>query len=83
MSFKFLYSTRNISTLFIVFFFQFLSVSANAQTVGGVNSSDDFDGDGIINSIDLDDDNDGVLDSHESICAASIAFTDLALILFI
>ena len=31
MSFKFLYSTRDISTLFIVFFFQFLSVSAQSQ----------------------------------------------------
>jgi hypothetical protein len=31
MPFKFLYSTRNISTLFIVFFFQFLSVSAQSQ----------------------------------------------------
>ena len=36
-----------------------------AQTVGGVNPSDDFDGDGIINSIDLDDDNDGILDAIE------------------
>jgi hypothetical protein len=55
MPFKFLYSTRNISTLFIVFFFQFLSVSSYAQTIGGMRPSDDFDGDGIINSIDLDD----------------------------
>jgi hypothetical protein len=66
MPYKFLYSTRNISTLVIVFFFQFLSVFANAQTIGGMLPSDDFDGDGIINSIDLDDDNDGVLDAVES-----------------
>ena len=37
-----------------------------AQTVGGMLPSDDFDGDGIINSIDLDDDNDGVLDVVEN-----------------
>jgi hypothetical protein len=29
--------------------------------------NDDFDGDGIINSIDLDDDNDGILDTEEMI----------------
>jgi hypothetical protein len=71
MSFKFLYSTRNISTLFIVFFLQFLSVSAQAQTVGGIRPSDDFDGAGIINSIDLDDDNDGIPDTDEY-CKSSI-----------
>ena len=73
MPFKFLYSTRNISTLFIVFFFQFLSVSSYAQTIGGMRPSDDFDGDGIINSIDLDDDNDGILDTDEY-CKSSIIF---------
>ena len=73
MPFKFLYSTRNISTLFIVFFFQILSVSSNAQTVGGMRPSDDFDGDGIINSIDLDDDNDGIPDTDEY-CKSSIVF---------
>ncbi|HEX8016001.1 MAG TPA: DUF4402 domain-containing protein, partial [Flavobacterium sp.] len=36
-------------------------VSANAQT----GPSDDFDGDGIVNSQDLDDDNDGILDTDE------------------
>ena len=42
-----------------------------AQTVGGMRPSDDFDGDGIINSIDLDDDNDGILDTDEY-CKSSI-----------
>ena len=37
-----------------------------AQTVGGTNPADDFDGDGIVNSIDIDDDNDGVLDAVEA-----------------
>ncbi|MBP6624311.1 MAG: hypothetical protein KA198_04020, partial [Chitinophagaceae bacterium] len=32
--------------------------------------TDDFDGDGIINSIDIDDDNDGILDATESVCGA-------------
>ena len=43
-----------------------ISSITNAQTVGGMRPSDDFDGDGIINSIDLDDDNDGILDIVES-----------------
>jgi len=43
-----------------------ISSITNAQTVGGMLASDDFDGDGIINSIDLDDDNDGVLDDVEN-----------------
>ena len=62
------------SSIRVCFFFFLTGISSitYAQTVGGVNPSDDFDGDGIINSIDLDDDNDGVLDSHESICAASL-----------
>ena len=33
--------------------------------------SDDFDGDGIINSLDIDDDNDGVLDFMEQNCPIS------------
>ena len=44
-----------------------------AQTVGGMRPSDDFDGDGIINSIDLDDDNDGISDTDEY-CKSSIVF---------
>lgn len=38
----------------------------HAQTIGGVSPSDDFDGDGVINSQDLDDDNDGILDTVEN-----------------
>ncbi len=34
--------------------------------VGGTGGSDDFDGDGICNDIDLDDDNDGILDVDEN-----------------
>jgi|GEM_PF-4084481 len=37
-----------------------------AGVVGGSEACDDFDGDGIINSCDLDDDNDGILDAIES-----------------
>ncbi|CAG5010599.1 hypothetical protein DYBT9275_04770 [Dyadobacter sp. CECT 9275] len=37
-----------------------------AGTVGGTLDSDDFDGDGICNDTDIDDDNDGVLDAIES-----------------
>ena len=46
----------------------FIGISSitNAQTVGGMLPTDDFDGDGIINSIDLDDDNDGILDDVET-----------------
>ncbi|TVZ57258.1 hypothetical protein OD91_2576 [Lutibacter sp. Hel_I_33_5] len=41
--------------------------------IGGMADNDDFDGDGICNDIDLDDDNDGILDTTESInCTASI-----------
>ncbi|MGM9512388.1 hypothetical protein ACS5NO_31940 [Larkinella sp. GY13] len=39
--------------------------SASAQ-VGGTAPGADFDGDGVINSVDLDDDNDGILDTVES-----------------
>ena len=49
-----------------------ISSISNAQTIGGVRPVDDFDGDGIINSIDLDDDNDGVPDADEY-CSSSIA----------
>ena len=57
--------------LIVFFLIQFPFVSVIAQTVGGMLSSDDFDGDGIINSIDLDDDNDGVPDTDEY-CSSSI-----------
>ncbi|WP_157136663.1 DUF4347 domain-containing protein [Galbibacter orientalis] len=36
-----------------------------AGVVGGSEACDDFDGDGILNSCDLDDDNDGILDTVE------------------
>ncbi len=45
----------------IVFALLFLSVHANSQ----FNPGDDFDGDGISNLNDLDDDNDGILDIDE------------------
>jgi hypothetical protein len=35
---------------------------------GGLGNGDDFDGDGICNGADLDDDNDGILDSEEKPC---------------
>ena len=37
-----------------------------AGTVGGMLDGDDFDGDGVCNDIDIDDDNDGILDTEES-----------------
>ena len=36
-----------------------------AGTVGGMDHDDDFDGDGVCNELDLDDDNDGILDTDE------------------
>ncbi|WP_298782611.1 choice-of-anchor U domain-containing protein, partial [uncultured Polaribacter sp.] len=36
-----------------------------AGTVGGTGTGDDFDGDGVCNENDLDDDNDGILDINE------------------
>lgn len=39
--------------------------------VGGTADEDDFDGDGICNNADLDDDNDGVLDYEESVYVCS------------
>jgi hypothetical protein len=58
---------------FLVSIFLLLSVFAFAQIVGGMLPSDDYDGDGIINSIDLDDDNDGVPDTDEY-CKSTIVF---------
>ena len=37
-----------------------------AGIVGGTGDNDDYDGDGVCNDIDLDDDNDGILDDNES-----------------
>ena len=65
-------SIGRVRAICLIFFFQFIIVFANAQTIGGVRLVDDFDGDGIINSIDLDDDNDGVPDADEY-CSSSIA----------
>ena len=56
--------------LFLVCF-QLISSFVFSQTIGGTRPIDDFDGDGIINSVDLDDDNDGVPDSEEY-CSSSI-----------
>lgn len=49
-------------TILFLMLFGFF-VTANAQT----GTPDDIDGDGIPNSIDLDDDNDGILDTVESV----------------
>ena len=52
---------------FQIYFFTLLLFSqfTFSQTIGGVLASDDFDGDGIINSVDIDDDNDGISDKVE------------------
>jgi len=42
--------------------------AVTAGTVGGTTDADDFDGDGVNNLCDLDDDNDGVLDTEEYGC---------------
>ena len=55
---------KGIIRYFIVLGFAISNV--NAQIIGGMNPNDDFDGDGIINSIDIDDDNDGIPDEVES-----------------
>ena len=54
---------QSFSRVCILVFFIGISSITNAQTIGGIRPSDDFDGDGIINSIDLDDDNDGICPS--------------------
>ncbi|MBG7612288.1 choice-of-anchor A family protein [Polaribacter sp. BAL334] len=56
---------------FIITFFMF-TFSSNAQCV----IANDCDGDGIVNSIDLDDDNDGILDTEE--CEVLIGVTPFA-----
>ncbi|WP_296687098.1 Ig-like domain-containing protein [Flavobacterium sp.] len=53
------------------------SLSLSAQTVGGTTPGDDFDGDGIINSIDIDDDNDGILDTQEQTGCSPVDFAAL------
>ncbi|MFK8060828.1 MAG: hypothetical protein AB8B78_12150, partial [Polaribacter sp.] len=46
------------------------NIVACGGTVGGTLPTDDFDGDGVCNNIDLDDDNDGILDTDEGECSA-------------
>ena len=67
--------------IFIHFFIRvcililFIGISSitNAQTIGGVRPIDDFDGDGIINSIDLDSDGDGCPDAKEAGVTATLS----------
>lgn len=51
--------------IFSKFFLLLTFVSFNSLSAQNMSPTDDFDGDGIINSIDLDDDNDGILDTIE------------------
>lgn len=46
--------------------FLLLIVSFSYLSAQNMGSNDDFDGDGIANSIDIDDDNDGILDAVEA-----------------
>ena len=62
---------HSIITIFLFVLFIGISTTSTAQTIGGTAAGDDYDGDGIINSIDLDDDNDGILDTDEY-CKSSI-----------
>ncbi|WP_083923261.1 DUF4347 domain-containing protein [Echinicola pacifica] len=48
-----------------------------AGVVGGTLATDDYDGDGICNGEDLDDDNDGILDYYEACGSQSVPFTSL------
>ncbi|WP_397446188.1 CshA/CshB family fibrillar adhesin-related protein [Polaribacter sp. R77954] len=50
------------------------SAFACGGLVGGTGANDDFDGDGVCNSIDRDDDNDGILDTDEAVCVGSSYF---------
>ncbi|WP_298779897.1 hypothetical protein, partial [uncultured Polaribacter sp.] len=43
------------------------AVFACGGVVGGVEPTDDYDGDGVCNDVDDDDDNDGILDVHEGV----------------
>ena len=63
---------HSIITIFLFVLFIGISTTSTAQTIGGIAAGDDYDGDGIINSIDLDDDNDGILDTDEY-CKSSIS----------
>ncbi|MCD8409984.1 gliding motility-associated C-terminal domain-containing protein [Tenacibaculum finnmarkense] len=50
-------------------------VTAAAFVVGGTGPGDDFDGDGVLNKDDLDDDNDGILDTDEGFCSDELTGT--------
>ncbi|AZA62437.1 hypothetical protein [Chryseobacterium indoltheticum] len=50
----------------------FLSLLSSGIVYAQTGSNDDFDGDGIINSIDLDDDNDGISDINEGLCTSPL-----------
>ena len=54
------------SSLFLKVSIAVFSIFMMGSLVAQTGPSQDFDGDGIINSIDIDDDNDGVLDAMES-----------------
>ena len=58
-------SMRKFAFPFYFFTLLLFSQFALAQTIGGTAAGDDFDGDGIINSVDIDDDNDGITDKVE------------------
>jgi hypothetical protein len=51
-----------------------LTAATGCSVCGGTTANDDYDCDGVINSIDLDDDNDGILDTVE--CEASVAVSN-------
>ncbi|MBO3700894.1 PA14 domain-containing protein, partial [Roseivirga sp. E12] len=48
------------------------NMMACGGTIGGTAGTDDFDGDGVCNNIDLDDDNDGILDTEEHCIVAGM-----------
>lgn len=55
----------------------FVTLAGRAQTcpggsIGGTAPTDDYDGDGYCNSVDLDDDNDGILDSKEGVATCNL-----------
>ncbi len=55
-------------------------VSACGGIIGGIEPQDDYDGDGICNDVDVDDDNDGILDTDEYLCTKHrITMADLGI----
>ncbi len=65
----FCYREKWFSLILMIMAFVFNSNGLNAQC--NTSPSGDCDGDGVINSIDLDDDNDGILDQDEYLCVSS------------